>query len=271
MWGQIAMRRVGNASGWPQHFQMRSPSERRAQPWPLPKHVWVPSVISFAFFVALLPIGAVAQEAPAPAHVQQEASPSTGAQTIDAIAARIDTDVITESEVRELAGFQMLVDGASKSRDEIIRELTDQWIVQGEAETARFPHPSDQDIDNAYAGLVKQFPSQQAFDQRCTQAGLTQDAVRRQLAKQLYLSRFLDFRFRPAAEVSDADVQKYYEDEFAPQLKAKNEPVPPLEQVQSTIREVLIQRDITDRANQWLDDTRARLEVDMLSASGGAQ
>lgn len=224
-----------------------------------------------AIIAALWPVGAVAQEVPAPTHMQQDAPPSTGAQTIDAIAARIDTDVIMESELRELADFQLLVDGGSKSRDEIIRELTDQWVVQGEAETARFPHPSDQDIDNAYAGLVKQFPSQQAFDQRRTQAGLTQDAVRGQLAKQLYLSRFLDFRFRPAAEVSDADVQKYYDDEFAPQLKAKNAPVPPLEEVQSTIREVLIQRDITDRANQWLDDTRARLEVDVLPASGGTQ
>jgi len=199
------------------------------------------------------------------------APPDMGSQVIDGVAARIDTDVITESEVRELGDFQMLVDGESKGRDQLIEELSDQWIVRGEAETAHFPHPSDQDVDNAYAQLVKQFPSQQAFDQRREQAGLTTDAVRRQLSAQLYLSRFLDFRFRPAAEVSDGDVQKYYDEEFAPQLKAKGEPVPPLSKVQDTIREVLIQRDITSRANQWLDDTRAHLEIDVLPQPGGAQ
>jgi hypothetical protein len=187
-----------------------------------------------------------------------------GAQTIDGIAARIDTDVITESEVRELGDFQKLVDGSAKSRDELIRELTDQWIVRGEAETARYPHPSDKDVDNAYAQLEKQFPSAEEFAKRCAAAGLTQEAVRRQLEAQLYLSRFLDFRFRPAAEVDDAAVQKYYNEEFAPQLKARGEAVPPLDKVQDTIREVLIQRDINDRANQWLDDTRARLEIDVL-------
>lgn len=197
--------------------------------------------------------------------------PDLGAQVIDGVAARIDTDVITESEVMELSDFQLLVDGNTKGRDQLIEELSDQWIVRGEADTAHFPHPSDQDVDNAYARLVKQFPSQQAFDQRREQAGLTADAVRRQLAEQLYLSRFLDFRFRPAAEVSDADVQKYYDEQFAPQLRAKGEPVPPLAKVQDTIREVLVQQDITNRANQWLDDTRARLAIDVLPQPGGTQ
>ncbi|HEY6467191.1 MAG TPA: hypothetical protein VIY69_14425 [Candidatus Acidoferrales bacterium] len=197
--------------------------------------------------------------------------PDMGAQVIDGVAARIDTDVITESEVKELSDFQMLVDGESKGRDQLIEELSDQWIVRGEADTAHFPHPSDADINNAYAQLVKQFPSQQAFGERREQAGLSADAVRRQLAEQLYLSRFLDFRFRPAAEVSDTDVQKYYDQEFAPQLKAKGDPVPPLTKVQDTIREVLVQQDITNRANEWLDDTRAHLEIDVLPQPRGTQ
>jgi hypothetical protein len=193
------------------------------------------------------------------------------AQSIDGIAVRIDTDVITESEVRELGDFQMLVDGSSKPRDEIITELCDQWIVHGEAETARFPHPSDKDIDNAYARLAKLFESPEAFAAKVTQAGLTQTAVRRELEAQLYLSDFIDFRFRQAAEVDDAAVQKYYDEQFAPQLKAKGEAVPPLDKVHDTIHEVLVQQAINARAEQWLDDTRAHLEIDVLPQAGGAQ
>lgn len=221
-------------------------------------------ILVLAIFAAWPTVGQTLPTTPVP-------PADSGAQVIDGVAARIDTDVITESEVRELADFQMLVDGKSKARDELIEELSDQWIVRGEADTAHFAHPSDKDVDNAYAQLVKQFPSQQAFDQRLEQAGSTTDAVRRQLAEQLYLSRFLDFRFRPTAEVSDADVQKYYDEEFAPQLKAKGEAVPPLDKVQDTIREVLIQQAINTRANQWLDDTRAHLEIDLLPQAGGAQ
>ncbi|HXA56097.1 MAG TPA: hypothetical protein VNU84_01590 [Candidatus Acidoferrum sp.] len=208
----------------------------------------------------------------APARCASAQAVSDDAQLIDGIAARIDTDVITESEVRELAAFQMLVDGSAKPRDQLISELSDQWIVHSEAETARFPHPSDADIENAYAQLSKLFATPQEFAQRTASVGLTEAGVRRQLEAQLYLSRFIDFRFRPASEVDDAAVKKYYDGEFVPQLKQRNEPVPEFDKVQDTIREVLIQREINDRANQWLSDTRSHLEIDVLPAPpGGAQ
>jgi hypothetical protein len=85
------------------------------------------------------------------------------------------------------------------------------------------------------------------------------------LAEQLYLSRFLDYRFRPAAQVDQEQLQKYYDEEFAPQLKARGQAVPPLEDVEDTIREVLVQRQINERARQWLDDTRDRLKIDIMS------
>lgn len=232
---------------------------------------------SFTFVAAVMAFAQCARghvQAPAAAPASMSApSQISGpeAQNIDGIAVRIDTDVITESEVRELADFQTLVDGSSKPRDEIIQELCDQWIVHGEAETARFPHPSDKDIDNAYARLTKLFESPEAFTAKITQDGLTQAAVRRQLEAQLYLSNFIDFRFRQAAEVDDAAVQKYYDEQFVPQLKAKGEAVPPLDKVHDTIHEVLVQQAINARADQWLDDTRAHLEIDVLPQAGGGQ
>jgi hypothetical protein len=35
--------------------------------------------------------------------------------------------------------------------------------------------------------------------------------------------------------------------------------------VEDTIREVLVQRAINDRAEKWLDDTRQRLKIDIVS------
>jgi hypothetical protein len=193
-----------------------------------------------------------------------------GAQTIDGVAARIEDDILTESEVRELGAFQQLVDGHPKSRSELIRELADQWIVRGEANTAKFPHPSQADVDHAYAELVKQFKSPEEFQSRCSSAGLTEAGVRRMLEQQLYLSHFIDYRFRPSAQVTDQQVEAYYRDEFAPQLKARGQPVPPLDDVDDTIREVLIQRAINDRATKWLDETRDHLKVDVQEQGGAS-
>ncbi len=186
-------------------------------------------------------------------------------QAVDRIAARIEDDIIMESHVRELAGFQELVDGHAKSRDELIRELAGEWIVRGEADAAKYPQPTKEDIENAYARLVSQFESPEEFKKRVAAAGLSEAAVRRILGQQLYLSRFLDYRFRPSAQVDQKQIEAYYNEEFAPQLKARGQAVPPLDAVADTIREVLVQRAITDRANQWIDETRAGLKIDVIA------
>jgi hypothetical protein len=192
------------------------------------------------------------------------------AQTIDGIAARIEDDIITESEFRELGAFQELVDGKPKPRDEVIKELADQWIVRGEASLAAFPPPSQSDVDRAFNEFVKQFSSLEEFRKRCAAVGLTEAAVRRILAQQLFLSRFIDYRFRPAAQVDQSQIEEYYKNVFAPQLEAKKQPVPPLEDVEDTIREVLIQKAINERATKWLDDTREHLRIDVAPTGAGS-
>jgi len=192
------------------------------------------------------------------------ATPVESARTIDGVAARIEDDIITESELRELAAFQDLVDGRGKPRADLIRELADQWMVRGEADAAKYPQPSQDDVDRAYAKLAARFSSSDEFKNRCAAVGLSEVEIRGMLAQQLYLSRFLDYRFRPAAQVDQKQIESYYNDEFVPQLKSRNEPIPALDDVEDTIREVLIQRAIDDRSAQWLEETRARLRIDVM-------
>lgn len=221
-----------------------------------------------AFSLVLLGPGAKlnhAQIQPAPAKTPAS---SALAQPVDAVAARIEDDIITESEVRELGAFQQLVDGKPKTRDEILHLLFDQWMIRTEAAATKFAQPSSADVDRAYNEFVKQFPSVENFKQRCADAGLSEPALRRMVAQQLYLARFIDYRFRPAAQVTDQQVADYYQNDFVPQLKARNADVPPLDDVEDTIREVLILRVIDERSTKWLDEARPRLKIDLSPAEG---
>jgi hypothetical protein len=216
---------------------------------------------------------------PAAAPDRAQIKPSTGTlsapapvdtEQVDGVAARIEDDIITESEVRELSAFQQLVDGTPKPRSEVLRELADQWLIRTEAITAGYGQPPTADVDRAYDDFVKQFPSAETFKQRCADAGLSEAAVRRMIQQQLYLSRFIDYRFRPAAQVTDQQVADYYRDDFVPQLKARNAEIPSLDDVDDTIREVLIQRAISTREEKWLDESRPRLRIDIVSKEGGS-
>jgi len=68
--------------------------------------------------------------------------------------------------------------------------------------------------------------------------------------------------------VDQAEIETYYHNELAAQLEAKKQPVPPLDEVEDTIREVLIQRAISERAAKWLDDTREQLKIDIVTQGG---
>lgn len=222
-------------------------------------HLWL--LISLALLIV------------APSARSQNPNPPAAARSpiaIDGIAARIEDDIIMDSEVNELAAFQQLVDGRSKSREQLIRELADQWIVRQEATAVSYTQPSKDDVDSSYEQLIKQFPSPEEFHRRCNALGLTDASVRHMLEQQLYLSRFLDRRFRPAAQVSSEEIEAYYQNEFVPQLKARNDSVPPLDDVEDTIREVLTQRAINDRAAKWLDETRERLKIEIVPQGGAS-
>jgi len=191
------------------------------------------------------------------------AGPLAAQQVVDRIVARVEDDILTLSEVRELEGFQRLLEGRAAGDEEAVRQLVEQWIVHTEATASRFPRPSEADVRSELERVEKQFPSPEAYRARLRELGLTPQAVGRLMERQLYLARYLDYKFRPAAQVDEAKVEQYYRDEFTPQLRARGQAVPPLEEVEERIHELLTQREISQRAGQWLEETRGRLRIEI--------
>jgi len=184
-------------------------------------------------------------------------------RVVDRIVARIEDDIIMLSEVRELGRFQQLVQEQSAAIPKLLEQLIEQWIVSTEAEAARFPHPAAADVDRELARLEEQSRGAEAFRARLRALGLSRETVRRQLERQLWLSRYLDYKFRPAAQVDDAQVERYYREELVPDLVVRGQKAPPLADVREQVRELLIQRDITERASRWLEETRPRLRIEI--------
>ena len=185
-------------------------------------------------------------------------------EVIDRIAARIENDIILLSDVRQLGRYQQLVDGKSEDEPKLLDRLIDQWVVQIEADASRFPHPSDSEIDQAIAGLKKSFSSPELYEQRKKQSGLTDLQIRDKIATQLYLTNYLDSRFRPSVEVDGKAIDNFYNTAVLPRAKARGQEPPSLEDSRETIREALIQQNIDQQAEQWLKESRARIHVQRL-------
>src|SRR5262249_17952721 len=134
---------------------------------------------------------------------------AVGQEVIDRIAARVENDVILLSEVRELSRYQRLVDGKSESDSQILDRLVDQWIVRPEASAARFPRPSAAEVDRSVDLLKQSFASAAEFEARKSDCRLSDIEIREMVESQLYLSSYLDSRFRPAVQIDPQEITKF--------------------------------------------------------------
>lgn len=182
-------------------------------------------------------------------------------KVIDRIVARVQDDIILWSDVRELSDYQKFVDGESKPDPEVLDRLIDQWIVRREAQAARFPQPSGADIQRSLDRLKRSFATAQDYDERRKQAGLSEEEIRRFVASQLYLSNYLDSRFRPLVHVDDKAIEDFYNNRVVPRAKAQGRTPPSLDAASDYIQEALIQQGINQQADLWLKESRARLQI----------
>ena len=196
------------------------------------------------------------------------ASSLAGQEVVDRIVARVENDIILLSDVSELREYQELVDGKSESQGAILDRLIDQWIVRSEAELAQFPQPNDSEIDRGISRVVKSFTSPEEYEIRKKQSGLSDAEVRRIVAAQLYLSNYLDSRFRPSAQIDEKAIQDFYQNKVLPRAKARGQEPPSLDAARDIIQEALVQSDINEQADRWLKESRARLHVEKFLEDG---
>lgn len=189
---------------------------------------------------------------------------SLAQEVVDRIVARVDTDIILLSDVRELAQWQQFVDGKSETDAEILDRLIDQWMVRAEAKAALFPLPSTEDVNRSLERLKRSFSSPVEYEDRKKQSGLSDEDVLRMLRSQLYLSNYLDSRFRASIQIDEEAIQDFYKTRVVPRARSRGQTPPTLDAARDFIQEALVQRAINVQADKWLKESRSRLHVENL-------
>jgi parvulin-like peptidyl-prolyl isomerase len=195
-------------------------------------------------------------------------APRQSARVVDRIVARIEGDIILQSQVRELGAFQELIEGHAESDDKLLEELIEQWVVETEATASHFPQPAQSEIDRELTRLREHFANPEKYASRLNELGLSSAQVRRLLNRQIYVERYLDYKFRPSVQIVPAEIDAYYKKELLPELAKNNQPAPERAAVEEQIRELLIQRGISGLTMKWLDDTKSRLKMEIEPAGG---
>ncbi len=189
-------------------------------------------------------------------------------RVVDRIVARIEGDIILQSQVRELGAFQQLIESHAESDEKLLDELIEQWVVNTEASASHFPEPAQSEVDREMTRLQENSSSPENYAVRLHELGLTSSQVREMLSRQIYVERYLDYKFRPSVQIESSQVDAYYQKELLPELAKKNQPAPGRSAIEEQIRELLVQRGISDLTAKWLDETKSRLKIEIAPAAG---
>jgi hypothetical protein len=191
-------------------------------------------------------------------------------QVVDRIVVRIEDDILTQSDLDQLAAYQKLVSGGADSGDRLTQELIEQWIVNSEAEAAHFPAAPESEVTSDVAQIEQKFASLDAYHARLVELGLSADDVHQMVERQAYLERYLDSKFRDSVQIDPKQIETYYNEQLVPALQKKGQTAPPLSDVRDSVRELLTQQEINRLAAQWLDESKGRLRIEIVPPPGAA-
>jgi parvulin-like peptidyl-prolyl isomerase len=184
-----------------------------------------------------------------------------------AVAAVVNGEKITETYITdrlnqarpmlEQQGFDLndetvMADLHQRAVDDLIRETL--LIQQAKASGIEI---TDDDVASQYDGIVTGLGGEESFQAALSASGLSEDKLRVDLRRQLYVERFIErFASERGITVADKEIDDLYNG-----LKEQNESLPPIDDIRASLHNQLLQQKIAAVLNPYLDELRASADV----------
>jgi peptidyl-prolyl cis-trans isomerase SurA len=195
---------------------------------------------------------------------------------LDRLVAVVNEDVILESDVDEERRFEEVQPYRSApvfSRDKIIERLIDRALILQQAALEPEDAIPDTDLDAQLVTLRKDIPACKQYHCETDDGwkkylgdhGFTEEEFRARWKLRMQLLKFIEVRFRNGINITDSEIQAYYEKTMLPEYAKRNVTPPKLETIKRRIEEVLLQQEVGALLQDWLKSLRAQGSVRMIA------
>lgn len=181
------------------------------------------------------------------------------AQVIDRIAVTVDRQVITLSRVLEEIRLAAFLNGekpdlGAEARRQAAGRLIDRLLIQREMDLTRFPAPAPGEAARMLEQLKQDRFSETQFHQALAAYEIGEETLRQYLLRQAAVLRFIEVRFRPEVQVSEAELEECYQ-------KRNPNTQPAIEEVREQCEEALVAAGVDKAVDRWLRDARERARI----------
>ena len=206
------------------------------------------------------------------------------AEIVDRILAVVGNRVITWSDVLAEANYEAFLGGQepvtpakllpreprepkepSQPREPILSRLIDQRLLEQERDALPLLFPDEGEAGRRLEEIRQRIPEPEAYRRELARYRLTEADLVARLEREASLMAFIERRLRPQVRVNPAEVERYYAETLAPELRRQGQSaIPPLAEVRERIEQVLTEQEINRRLEEWLRDLRDRRGIKIL-------
>jgi parvulin-like peptidyl-prolyl isomerase len=182
-------------------------------------------------------------------------SSPANAVIIDKIAAIVNDDVITQSEVEEMTQLDLKISGLPR-RDSMLQERIDHHLVLQQIKSQPPVLVTNEEIQEAYESYVVRHGNKELLGEFLDKIGIDHDDLVKEIRDQLTARKFIRDRFRPFVNITIEDAEDYYEKVYKPAAEMLAKTAPPLAEVFGEIQNQLVESKVKDQLVEWLDKLR---------------
>jgi hypothetical protein len=187
-------------------------------------------------------------------------------EEVDRLVAAVNGTIITEGDLDLARGLNALIFPGKRiepdSRDEEINRLIDLELMRQELKNFSLGQEDESKVEARVQALRAAHDEAGGLHAFLQKLGLQESELISYLKLELSILRFVDFRFRPFANVTAEEIKTYFENRLVPQLQKSKLEVPPLAQVSSRIEEILKEEKINAVLEQWIQDIRRNSRIE---------
>jgi hypothetical protein len=174
------------------------------------------------------------------------------AELIDRIVAVVEKHVITLSDIREEREIRTSLGEATPEDNVLAKDLVDNFII--ERQIADYPNVDVTDVE--VQDTVRSLSATTRIS----------DALRNAIRRRIRMQKFFAMKFGESIQPNDAQIQKYYAEDFVPAARARGlNPIPPLTdpEMMKAVRDNLIQESLHHEVSVWLEAIRRRSNIEV--------
>lgn len=180
---------------------------------------------------------------------------------VDRLAVVVGQQTITQLQLDEEIRVTALLNHKPVARDVETRRaaadrLVEQLLIRREMEQSRYPLPGENDVNQYLDEIRRQNDGSTGLSAALGTYDLSEGTLRQHLESQLVALRFVEYRFRPDAVVSDEDIDAAYRRQTADKRASRE-----------SIRAALTEERTDAALSAWLAESRRQVNIVYLDKS----